>query len=163
MPRLRTDLIWEWMFLGKSTNPFVSVLPFHQRRAVFQVAVESSGQHFLSREAKNVFLWTMRNDTLNFFSEVSRMQSPFRKNPAILSRDWMHRDGCNLLPPISTTKFKVGTGGQESRKKEYLASIQVTSIQVQDCLLGWFPILVLFSRLVRHYLLAVYSLCLSLQ
>lgn len=26
------------MFLGKSTNPFVSVLPFHQRRAVFQVA-----------------------------------------------------------------------------------------------------------------------------
>lgn len=91
------------------------------------------------------------------------MQSPFSKNPAILSRDWMHRDGCNLLPPISTTKFKVGTGGQESRKKEYLASIQVTSIQVQDCLLGWFPILVLFSRLVRHYLLAVYSLCLSLQ
>lgn len=26
------------MFLGKGTNSFVSVLPFHQRRAVVQVA-----------------------------------------------------------------------------------------------------------------------------
>lgn len=78
------------------------------------------------------------------------MQSPFSKNPAISSMDWMHRGGCNFLPPISTTKFKLGTEGEESREKEYLTSIQVTSIQVQDCILGLFPILVLFSRLVRH-------------
>lgn len=101
-------------------------------------------------------------DPVSFFSEVSRMQSPFSKNPGILSMDWMHRGGCNFLPLISTTKFKLETRGEESREKEYLTSIQVISIQVQDCLLGSFPILVLFSRLVRH-LLAVYSLCLPLQ
>lgn len=44
------------------------------------------------------------------------------------------------------------------RGEKYLISIQVTSIQVQDCLLAWFLILVLVSRLVRHYLVAVYSL-----
>ena len=104
-------------------------------------------------------LWEM---TLSFLLEVSRMQSPFSKHPAILGMGCMHRGGCNLLPPISTVKFEVGAGGEG--KSKYLTSFQVTSIQVQDCLLAWFLILVLVSRLVRHYLLAVYfSLCLSLQ
>lgn len=65
------------------------------------------------------------------------MQSPFSKNSGILSMDWMHRGGCNFLPSISTTKFKLGTRGEESREKEYLTSIQVISIQVQE-LPSWF-------------------------
>jgi len=86
------------------------------------------------------------------------MQSPFSKHPAILGMGCVHRGGCNLLPPIFAIKLKVGAGGEE--KIKYLTSIQVTFIQVQDCLLAWFLILVLVSRLVRH-LIAVYSLSAS--
>lgn len=41
------------------------------------------------------------------------MQSPFSKHPAILGTWCMHRGGCNLPPPISAVKLKVGAGGED--------------------------------------------------
>lgn len=55
----------------------------------------------------------VRNDSLSFLVEVSRMQGPFRKHPAILGMDCMHRGGCNPLPPISAIKVEVGAGREE--------------------------------------------------
>lgn len=93
-------------------------------------------------------LCTVRNETSRRKLGESRTQSTFSKHPAILGMGCMHRGGCNLVLPISTIKFKVGAGGEE--KSKYLAGIQVTFIQVQDCFGAWFLILVLVSRLERH-------------
>lgn len=43
-----------------------------------------------------------------------------------------HRLPKEIQPPVSAVKFKAGAGGEE--KSKCLTSIQVISIQVQDCL-----------------------------